>query len=583
MALGGNTGGGVSSGAIKAGEAFFGINGDDSKLRAVLSKNVQRVKVFASTIKNIGLGAAGIGASIFTPLLATFSSSLDRAADAAKLATRLGTTTEVISSLGYAAQASGVEMEDFTKAAEKMQQAALQAAKGGVDQAVALQLLGTNAQDFANMKLEDKFLLVADAIEKIQNPMEKSLILSGLFGDEFGKLLPLFSKGRAGIKGLIAEASFVGSVINSDDAKQAVEINRELNKAWIAMKNVLFEVGLSVIGFNGPIKEGTAYILDTLKIIRDWIRENRQLIATIFLVSAGVVAGGAALAAFGFAITGIISGFSAIIAVGTTIIGAIFTPLTLKIIAITAAAVGLIYAFTTFTESGRQVKSAFLETWNTVKSAFFDAYEGIVAALQKGDLSLAGEIAVTALEVAWQAGMLHLTQQWVKFKDTVVDGFRSIQSLANDMILGFEVMFIAFTEGWDKAIQHGKMVGEQLDKMAEQQKKDADLFRGKQVEDAKARLEEAKNKLKELNKRAMEPKKEKVDAGKVAEEADRVRMRLEMSLGDSVKGTFTSADFKGALGLGKANEAAKKQYEIMKQQLAVLIDINKKVAPGAFQ
>ena len=580
MALGGSSGGRASSGAIKAGEAFFQVNGDDKGIREVLSKNISRVKQFASTIRNIGIASAGIGASILAPMTAVFSSSLNRASDAQKLATRLGSTTESVTALGYAAEAAGVQQEDFVKAAEKMQDAALKAAKGGTDQAASLQLLGTNAQDFARMKMEDKFLLVASSLEKMTNPLEQSMLLSGLFGDEFGKLLPLFKQGKGGIQALLAEASKVGSVINSDDAKSALEINKELHKAWTSAKNVLYEVGLAVLGFNGEIKEGTAYLLDMLKSIREFIRENRQLILTIFLVAAGVTAGGIALAAFGLAINGIIAGIGGLIAIGTTLLGIVFSPLVLKIVAVSAAVVALTYAFTEFTETGQIVKQEFLSAWNDIKNAFTSAYEGIVNALKKGDLALAGEIAMAALEVAWLAGIEFLTKQWIKFKNVVIDVWMDIKDTFDNLVLGLQIAYIAVTEGVDEAKKQGKELGKVLDDMFEEEKKDRGKFRDNQINEARGRLEEAKKRLEALNKKAAEPK-EKVPER--TPETEALRQKLALSLGDSVKGVFTSADFKGSLGLGKANEAAKKQYEISKQQLAVLIDINKRIEPGVFQ
>lgn len=580
MALSGNTGGSASAGAIKAGEAFFEITGRDAEIRKLLAVNVERVKAFARTIQNVGIGAAGVGAAIFTPLAAVFKSSLDRAADTGKLATRLGTTTEILSSLGYAAEASGVQVEDWVKAAEKMQQAALQAAKGGTDQAAALELLGTNAQDFANMKLEDKFLLVAKAVEGINNPLEKQMLLSGLFGDEFGKLLPLFSKGREGIKALMAEASQVGAVINSDDARAAVEINKDLNRVWASAKNTVFELGLSVLNLGGNIKDGTSYILQYLQMIRDFIRSNREAIATVALIAAGVIAGGLALAAFGIALQGVIGAVTGLVAIGTTLIGIVFSPLALKIAVISALIAGLTYAFLTFTETGRQVKSEFISAWNDIKNAFTDAYTGIVNALMKGDLALAGEIAMAGLEVAWKAGLNFLTQQWVKFKKLIIDGWLEITDAVENMVLGFQVAFTFLSEGKEAAMKIGNELGKQLDDMKREDEKRRNEFRQNQLEEAKGNLEDAKKRLRELNEKAAIPK-EKPAPNPIEEEA--VRRRMAIQLGDSVKGTFASADFKGALGLGKANEAAKKQYEIAKQQLAVLNDINKKIVPGVFQ
>jgi methyl-accepting chemotaxis protein len=173
MALGGNSSGGTSAGAIKAGEAFFKITGDDQELRKLLNKNIDRIKRFGQTIRNIGIGVAGAGGLVLAPLVGLFKTSLDKAANTEKLAQRLDSTAESISRVGYAADITGVQIEDWVKAAEKMNEAALKSAKGGVDQSIAFLKMGVSAQDFVKMGLEDKLLLVADALEKAENPLEK--------------------------------------------------------------------------------------------------------------------------------------------------------------------------------------------------------------------------------------------------------------------------------------------------------------------------------------------------------------------------------------------------------------------------
>jgi len=560
MALGGNIGGAaIGAAAIKAGEAFFEITGSDEKFKKILKDNFGRLQLFASKVQKIGLVSAGLGAAIFAPLAAVFRSSLDRAADTGKLAERLGTTTESLSSLGYAAEASGVQVEDWVKAAEKMQQAALQAAKGGTDQAASLELLGTNAQDFANMKLEDKFLLVAKAVEGIKNPLEKQMLLAGLFGDEFGKLLPLFSKGRDGIKALMAEAGQVGAVINSDDARAAIDINKDLNKVWASAKNTVFELGLAVLNLGGNIKDGTSFAMIYLTMIREFIRNNRQLIATIALVAGGLAIGGTAFIAIAFAIKGVIAIIGGLIAIGSSLIAGLFTPLGAAVAALAVA---------------------FAANWSSIRDGFMEAWDGIVGALQKGDLALAGEIAMAGLEVAWKLGLSKLTEAWVAFKRFIIDQWMSLQSLFEEAVAGIQTTFIWATEGRKAAEDFAEGVGQQLRKMKEAEKADREAFRQQQIEEAKGNLADARERLRQLAEKGKAQKPEvKVDP----KEEEALRRKLAISLGDSVKGTFHSADFTGALARGKANEYAKKQYEVQKQQLAVLNDINKKVGQPAFQ
>jgi hypothetical protein len=613
MALGGNSGGGTSAGAIKAGEAFFKITGDDQELRKLLNKNIDRIKRFGQTIRNIGIGVAGAGGLVLAPLVGLFKTSLDKAANTEKLAQRLDSTAESISRVGYAADITGVQIEDWVKAAEKMNEAALKSAKGGVDQSIAFLKMGVSAQDFVKMGLEDKLLLVADALEKAENPLEKAQILSGLFGDEFGKLIPLFKGGRDGLRDMLAEASQVGSVINSDDAKQALQINKELNKVWISLKSVLYEIGISVLGFGDSIKEGTDTILNILSAIREWIKENRVIVTTIASITIGITVAGIALATFGFAITGIIAGLTALMAIGVAIISVVFSPFMLKIVAITAAIAGIIYVFTEFTSAGNDLKNSLVTAFHGIVETFQVAFGGILDALKKGDLALAGKIAMVGLQAAWQEGIMFLTDVWIKFKGFFVDVFRdavaAIRTIWTNVYawlmdktvwvigkilenIGAVTDTFGITDDLEKQAQDMRRVAredverERADREKEiakeraKQQAESDAFRASQRQEAMNKLNALKIELAGLAKQAAAPKEDAIGIRMKEEEIKRKDMER---LGDSVRGLFTSADYKGALGLGKANDYAKKAYEVQKEALKQLVQINQKLDPVKFE
>jgi hypothetical protein len=70
----------------------------------------------------------------------------------------------------------------------------------------------------------------------------------------------------------------------------------------------------------------------------------------------------------------------------------------------------------------RGFANVFRESVGIVK----ESWGGIVAAIGKGDLSTAGQIAATALELIWAKTVAQLTRSWNEFKAIVVDGWHHI-------------------------------------------------------------------------------------------------------------------------------------------------------------
>ncbi len=73
----------ASSRGIRAGRAFVELFADDSKLVRGLRRAEKKIKAFGSSIRNMGLKMAGLGAAMLAPLLGAakaFSSMGDQVA-----------------------------------------------------------------------------------------------------------------------------------------------------------------------------------------------------------------------------------------------------------------------------------------------------------------------------------------------------------------------------------------------------------------------------------------------------------------------------------------------------------------------
>jgi TP901 family phage tail tape measure protein len=146
------------------------------------------------------------------------------------------------------------------------------------------------------------------------------------------------------------------------------------------------------------------YLTPIIKTMIDWIKGNKELVAGIGIFGIALTAGGAALAAFGFAISGVIAGVSAL----GTILGVVFSPFLLKIAAITAIMAGLSYIIIEIAGTTDLLGDMFENMGKT----FSLAWGGILAALKAGDINKALEIAWLGIKILWNEGLLFLAETW---------------------------------------------------------------------------------------------------------------------------------------------------------------------------
>lgn len=604
MAIGGNSGGGgkASSNAIKAGEAFYEISADDSKLKQTLNNVADRLKKTASIMRGVGIGAMVAGTAVLAPLLALFKEAAERADSIQDVADRMNASTEAVSKLGYAAEFSAASLGDIERGNALLTKSALAAQKGTEAQAKAFEKIGISAEQFLDMDVDERFLAIAEAYDAAGSEAEKSALLFSIFGKSAIALRPLFQNGAEGLREWFNEAEKVGAVINRDDAQKAAKTMDAYDRSIKSIKYTLLEVGMSFLGFSGSIEEGSQAFASILKGIREFVKENRQAIAIIAAIAAGVIALGAALTAIGFIIPALVTGITTLTTVGVAVIGFVFSPLALKIAIITAAVVvltaivvGLTYAFLKLTGVGAILGEMFSGLWDTFKTTI----GGILAAMMKGDFKLAGDIAMVGLQVAISQGILTLTKLWNKFKANFVDGWHASIMFVKMAFVGFfdsiklalvrtltfiieQFQKVARAVGGEDILKNmGIDTGEMLNRLRgeeakiEQTLKDKmqpirDEFDKEQRVRDESRKKDEQAAEDELNKFRMllEHMTAQANAREERQKKEREDMGMRPDiiadkLATAVRGTFRSADYRGALAIGPANPEMKKQTKLL--------------------
>lgn len=206
---------------------------------------------FGSSITSIGGKVLGFGGAL-TALAAGGSlvyltkQSLDAIDSNAKLADRLGATTEGLVGLQYAGDLAGVSSEQLTGGLEKMLKALGGAADDGELASNAFTKLGLNAEQLANLPADEAFATIAQKISEIQNPAERATAAMDIFGKSGQSLLPLMMSGAAGIKAAQAEAEKLGLTYSRVDAAKVEQANDSLTRMAKVFEGVTNQLAIGL-------------------------------------------------------------------------------------------------------------------------------------------------------------------------------------------------------------------------------------------------------------------------------------------------------------------------------------------------
>ena len=186
-------------------------------------------------------GAAGIGLLI--------KRSLDATDALAKTATRIGTTTEALSRLHFAADISGVSTETLNMAMQRFTRRTAEAARGTGEAKDAIRELGLNANNLLQLDLDEQMIKLADAFGDVESDADKVRLAMKLFDSEGVALVQTLSAGSAGLRAMFNEAELLGAVMSTDAAKGVEDTQDALTrlKAVIGGLSAQFTAALAPV------------------------------------------------------------------------------------------------------------------------------------------------------------------------------------------------------------------------------------------------------------------------------------------------------------------------------------------------
>jgi hypothetical protein len=214
------------------------------------------IKAVAGSVLNLKTALAG---AAFTVLI---RQSLLATDSLAKTAAKIGTTTEALGALRYAADLTGVATQTMDMALQRFTRRTAEAAAGTGEAKGAIKELGINAQELNRMPLDKRMIVLADAFEKVESESDRLRLAFKLFDSEGAALVNTLSQGSDGLKEMLGEARLLGLTMSSSAAKGVEDTVDSLTKLKSLFKGVTDQ---TVAAFAPAIKTMVVRFTDFLQ------------------------------------------------------------------------------------------------------------------------------------------------------------------------------------------------------------------------------------------------------------------------------------------------------------------------------
>jgi rRNA maturation endonuclease Nob1 len=225
-------------------QAKYAIVADDQSAKGWNSfkRNVKSAGKAMGGLKTAiagAVGAAGFGALI--------KGAIDAGDRVHKLSIKVGASTEFLSRMGHAANLSGTDMESVAKATQKMQKAVSEASEGVATYSDAFDALGINIEEFKGATAEEQFLIMTEALGKVENQSDKTKLAMDIMGKAGGDMLQIMEGGTEGIKAMWEEADKLGRTLTKLEAEEMAAANDAIERLTGSVQGVANTLAVKLV------------------------------------------------------------------------------------------------------------------------------------------------------------------------------------------------------------------------------------------------------------------------------------------------------------------------------------------------
>lgn len=210
---------------------------------AGLSKAKDAVDKFVGAIPGLNLLFSKTGAIVgalaggtFVALARAQAQAIDQTA---KLADRVGTTTEALVGLQHAGELAGGGADSVNDALSKLSKGLGAAAEDSGAAKAGLEKLGLGLDELLGKDPAEQFRVIADRISALGTQEEKAAAATDLFGRSGAELVNVLELGRAGLDAMQADAEKLGITFSRVDAAKVEAANDALTRVGEVLRGVL--------------------------------------------------------------------------------------------------------------------------------------------------------------------------------------------------------------------------------------------------------------------------------------------------------------------------------------------------------
>jgi hypothetical protein len=182
------------------------LTAETKRFQQGLNRAKWKMKKFSKSVKNVSLGLGALGAAGFIAAN-KITSKLDSIGKSAK---KLGVTTDFFQKMTFAAERSGASVGNVSAGMKRMARVISDANNKLETAKRPLREIGVNFKELQGLGIEKQFLVISDALKKVQDGSKKAALAQEIFGRAGVELIPMIQDYRA----LAEEAENLGLIID---------------------------------------------------------------------------------------------------------------------------------------------------------------------------------------------------------------------------------------------------------------------------------------------------------------------------------------------------------------------------------
>lgn len=194
-------------------------------------------------------GATAAVGAFFTKLGA------DKIDQTAKLADRLGGTTEEVGALQYAADLAGSSAETMAGALDKLNKNLGDPSKETLE---ALGMMGIKLEDIVAAGPQRRLEMIADGMSKLHNNAQRAAVATDLLGKQGMELMAVLEGGSAGIREMADEAQRAGVLFSRVDAAKVEIANDSIDRMKASFQGLFQRLAIEFAPFIASLAERMA-------------------------------------------------------------------------------------------------------------------------------------------------------------------------------------------------------------------------------------------------------------------------------------------------------------------------------------